>query len=99
VDVLEVPADAGHHHVPRAELRRRVPGLRAPGPFSAVATIEVPDSGERLKWADEEYSVPENATLRLRIDKPYPRVIVELRLDGTLVYRNELKTPDASQPV
>src|SRR5262249_61774737 len=30
MNVLEVPADAGDHHVPRAELRRRVPRLEEP---------------------------------------------------------------------
>jgi hypothetical protein len=30
VNVLEVSADVGHHHVPGAKLRRRVPGLESP---------------------------------------------------------------------
>ncbi len=67
------------------------------GPFNAVALFDGLDSGESYEWRKEAYHLPDSAELRFKIENNEARVRVELRLDGALVYRNELS--QSSEPI
>ena len=67
------------------------------GPFNAVASFDGLDSGESYEWHKEAYHLHDSAELRFKIENDEARVRVELRLDGALVYKNELS--QSSEPI
>ncbi len=67
------------------------------GPFDAAVTIDGLESGNKYLWRDETYRLPDAATLRLKMPRTEARVRAEVRLDGALVYKNELS--QSSEPI
>jgi hypothetical protein len=71
---------------------------RGPGPFRIEGYADSAETGPR-SFTRDDFVVPEDSKLRVRLRVPAQRVVVELRLDGALVFKNELKMPGTSRPV